>query len=273
MIRQSLVERLNGAHARLQKALITGACTKVHRDLIDCLQADLSNIDAESVRAESVAFAQSEIHNRERTETHLHHARTAIASTLKRHPCVPEQTIQSDLTMTNQSVISAAKILSTAQARHDVSVKIHGESSNRVIEIQDRINVLKSARTAILERRRSSQLPEREAAGLIALNDEDEADLRKLLAAAELERESLAPNFDPVTQAQVAFDNAIKVAEFDVLALRAKEIESAFLAVVADVYAAGRSIGRSAMLGASWIPSKELHYMVAAGEPPVARKL
>lgn len=269
MIRQSIVDRLQAANARLQAALVAGDDTLAHRNLIVRLEADIAAIDEEALRAKSAAIAKSANDQADLAASVARNACADIEAVLARHPIT---TLQSEDSMkTNSAVISAANAFAAAQTKYEAAGQFYEEAASRTATVRSRLSALEDAAASIPEQRRSGQMTDREAAGMIALNHEDQADLRKLLAVAEHEQDSLVPNAEPVRQAQEALDHAIKVATFDALAQRAKEAEAAFLAVVADVYAAGRSVGRSSMLGASWVPSKELHYMVSAGEPPVAR--
>lgn len=269
MSRQSVIDRLQGANTRLQAALVAGEDTLPHRNLIERLKSDIAALNAEENRAKSAAIAKFANDQGELAASISQNADAGIAATLARHPAPTYQPLHSDH-MTNPAIIAAAKVLAAAEAKHQAAAQIYGESTSRTAAVQSRLNDIETAGISIREQRHSGLIADREAAGMIALNHEDQADLRKLLAVAEHEQNSFVPSAEPVRQAQEALNHAIRVATFDALAQRAKEAEAAFLAVVADVYAAGRSIGRSSMLGASWVPSKELHYMVSAGEPPVA---
>lgn len=269
MIRQSVVDRLQGANERLRAALVAGEDTLPHRNLIERLEADIVALDAEELRAKSAAIAKAAGDQHELAASIAQNAGHSIEAALAKHPVT---TLQSEDSMTtNPAVISAAKGLAAAQTKYEAAGRFYQEAANRTTSVRSRLSALEDSAESILNQRRSGQLGDREAAGMIALNHEDQSDLRKLLAVAEHEQDSLVPSTEPVRQAQEALDHVTKVATFDALVQRAKEAEAAFLAIVADVYAAGRSVGRSSMLGASWVPSKELTYMISSGQPPGGR--
>ena len=270
MIRQSVVDRLASANERLQAALIAGDGTMPHRTLIARLVVDLAQLDATARTTESLAIAKAANEQSNFAASIVENADGDIAATLAKHAAPTYQPIEPD-NMTTPAISAAAKALAAAETKYAAAGQFFSEAASRTAGIQSRLSDIETAGASIREQRSSGQLADREAAGLITLNLEDAADLRKLLAVAEQEQNSLVQNAEPVRLAQEALNHAVKAATFDALSMRAKEAEAAFLAVVADVYLAGRSMGRSAMLGSSWIPSKELNYLITAGQPPINR--
>ena len=269
MIRQSVVDRLHGANTRLQAALVAGEDTLPHRNLIERLEANIVDLDAEALRVESAEIAKSANDQADLAASIAQKAGAGIETALAKHPVT---TLQSEDGMkTNPAVISAANALAAAQSKFKAANMLYQEADIRTASVRSRLINIEIAAASIPEQRRSGQLTDREAAGMIALNHEDQSDLRKLLAVAECDQNLLVPSVELVRQAQESLDHAVKVATFDTLAQRAKEAEAAFLAIVADVYEAGRSMGRSSMLGASWVPTNELTYMISSGQPPGGR--
>jgi hypothetical protein len=265
MIRQSIVDRLASSKERLQAALIGGEDTHPHRTMISAQAAELAKLDDDARRAESEASANAASDQSALAESIAQNVVDSIAAALAMHP-IP--TLTTEDPMKKSGTIAAASALAAAQAKHEVSAGLFKEATARTASIKSRLSDVEAAGATIREQRLSGELSDREAAGLIVLNLEDAADLRKLLAAAEQEQNALVPNTTHIRLAETALDRATNVAKFDALTQRAKETESAFLAVVADVYQAGRAIGHSSMLGASWVPSKELLSMISRGEPP-----
>lgn len=265
MIRQSIVDRLQGATERLQAALIAGEDTLPHRNVIERLEADITKLDTEERQAEAAAVAKAATDQAELATSIAQNAIDGITAILAKHP-VP--TLHSEENMTNSAVISAAKDLAATQTKYEAALRFYTEASSRTASIRSRLSDVEAAAKSILEQRSSGQLNDREAAGLIVLNHEDQSDLRNLLAVAEREQEQLNPIAAPVRAAQEALDHATKAALFQALAKSAKEAEAALLAVVTDLYETGCAMGKSPMLGSSWIPSRELSNLISFNQVP-----
>lgn len=269
MSRQSVVDRLQGSNERLQGALIAGEDTAPHRAVIERLEAALVAIDEEERRSASAEIASAAIKQGELAALIEQNAGDGIVAALARHP-VPNFTIEGNMII-DPAVSTATKALASAQTKYADAALAYEEVASSATSLRSRLGDLENAAKSISDQRRSGQVTDREAAGLLAFNLEDQADLKKLLEAAEQKKQLLTPNHGPVIYAQEVLERTIKVVLFAKFQQRAKAMESAFLDIVADLYEAGVSIGNSPMLGSSWVPSRELSDLLHFGVPPKVR--
>lgn len=268
MSRHSVIDRLQGANERLRAALIAGEDTLPHRNAIERLGADLVKLEEAERRAESVAIAKAAADQAERTELIAHSVTGDITATMARHPIPNTNFLENNMTSTDPAVVSATNALAAAQSKYAAAELAYKEAEGHTAGLRSRLGDLENTAKSISDQRRSGQLNDREAGGMLSLNLEDQADLKQLLAAAEQKMQSLTPNHGAVNHAAEGLERQKKFVLFQQLAKRSQEIESAFLNVVADLYETGLAIGNNPMLGSSWIASRELTEMLHFGVPP-----
>lgn len=172
--------------------------------------------------------------------------------------------INPDIERFAREVAQAEADLQDAQQRHEAA-------QAEVSTVQARLDAVSARRAQIRADLAAGSLDDRQAGGLLALADDDAADLRQLLTDAQGRAAAAAPvaEQNALSLATTALDRAERECAFQALHVRTQELEAAFLRALASLYEQGQSLGRGRSLSGTYRTSDEMRRVLVHNAPPV----
>lgn len=173
--------------------------------------------------------------------------------------------------MMNAQIEAAAHELSFAESALADAQQRHEAALAEVAAIKQRIEAVAARRAQIRADLAAGALDDRQAGGLLALADEDAADLRQLLADAQVRAAAVAPvaEQNALSLATTALVRAERECAFQALHERVVELEAAFMQALGTLYELGQDLGRGRSLSGIYRPGEELRRVLVHNAPPV----
>lgn len=164
----------------------------------------------------------------------------------------------------------AARELAQAEADLQDAQQRHEAAQAEVAAVQTRLDAISARRTQIRADLAAGALDDLQAGGLLALADEDAADLRQLLADAQARAAAASPvaEQNALSLATTALDRAGREIAFQALHGRVVDLEQAFLSALAALYEQGQSLGRGRSLSGIYRTSEEMRRVLVHNAPP-----
>jgi chromosome segregation ATPase len=165
-----------------------------------------------------------------------------------------------------QGVAHAEQRLAEAQERYQAAVDHRSLIHQRIAEAEARRQDIRTQMAA-------GDLSNKEAGGLLAVVDEDLADLQKLLAEAERRVREAEPvrEREAVTLAQRHLGQAKLQAEFDALHQHVGQIETVFVDALRRLADLGEQQGHPRHMGRIYRFDHELQSAILHNQPPARR--
>lgn len=165
----------------------------------------------------------------------------------------------------------AARDLAQAEADLQDAQQRHEAALADVVAIERRIEAVAARRAQIRADLAAGALDDRQAGGLLALADEDAADLRQLLTDAQARAAAVAPvaEQNALSLATTALARAERECAFQALHGRVAELEAAFMQALGTLYELGQDLDRGRSLSGIYRPGEELRRVLVHNAPPV----
>ncbi|HEY9572632.1 MAG TPA: hypothetical protein VIR76_05865 [Pusillimonas sp.] len=165
----------------------------------------------------------------------------------------------------------AARDLAQAEADLQDARQRHADLLAEVSAVEARLQDVAARRAKVREDLAAGTLTDREAGGLLALVDEDAADLRQLLADAQARAATAAPMAEQnvLSLAKSAIERTGREIAFQALHVRVVELEQAFMQALGTLYEQGQVLGRGRSLSGVYRPSNEMRLVLLHNQPPV----
>lgn len=174
------------------------------------------------------------------------------------------------MTNPNPEIERAASVLAQAEVALQDAQQRHQAALGEVAVVQGRLDAVAARRVKVREDLGAGRLTDREAGGLLALADEDLADLHGLLVDAQGRASAAAPvpEQNALSLAMAELDRAEREAAFRVLHGRTQELEMEFMRALARLYELGQGLGRGRSLSGIYRPGEDLRRVLVYNAAP-----
>ncbi len=159
-----------------------------------------------------------------------------------------------------------AAVLAAAEQTHAERAKEATEAQEATDALRTRANAVAARREAVKADLGADKLDARAAGALLALADEDAADLQKLISesearqtAAETAQADAQSNLD---RAREQLAKAEAAERFNLLTARAAELDRVLMNCVVELAAMGRAAGKGNDLASLWRPSERMRQAI-----------
>ena len=168
------------------------------------------------------------------------------------------------------SHLDAAQSLALAEEKLQAAHLRHQQAAEEVTMIEARLQAVVDRRARIRNDLAAGNLADREAGALLAVADEDLADLQLLINAAKSRAAAAVPAAEEraVALAREAIERIGRESTFAALQGRVRELEQAFLAALGTLHQQGLALGRGRALSGVYQPSDEMRRALFHGVPP-----